>query len=104
MKIHAYLLIDSDGTLQIRKSLPNPRVQQVAIKLAIQIDDSWFKQPIPVAELVVPNNHIRPSVKIHTEAFDNTHEFVNSREEIEDDQTGATRAMTTEERQAWDAR
>jgi hypothetical protein len=102
MKIHAYLLIDSDGALQIRKSLPNPRVQQVAIKLAIQIDDSWFKQPVPVVELVVPNNHIRPAVEIHTEAFDN--EFVNADERIEDETTGATRAMTTEERQAWKER
>lgn len=32
------------------------------------------------------------------------HEFVNAREEIENDVTGATRPMTPDERKAWERR
>lgn len=69
MKIHAYLLIDSHGAIEVRKKPPAPHLRQVAIRLAITIDDSWFKRAIPSVELTVPNDHVQPMATVQSEPF-----------------------------------
>jgi hypothetical protein len=70
MKINAYLLIDRYGAVEVRKKLPEPHLRQVAIKLAIQIDDSWFVRSIPSIELIVPNDHVQPMADVQIEPME----------------------------------
>lgn len=71
MRTFAYLLIDSHGAIEIRKKPPEPHLRQVAIKLSIQIDDSWFVRAIPTIDLIVPNDHVQPMAEIQIEPITN---------------------------------
>jgi hypothetical protein len=66
MKINAYLLIDSHGAVELRKKPPAPHLRQVAIRLAIEISDTWFHRAIPLVEIAVPDDHVLPPVTVET--------------------------------------
>lgn len=66
MKITAYLLIDAHGAIEVRKKPPAPHLRQVAVKIAIDISDTWFRRPIPTVEISVPDDHVLPAVAVET--------------------------------------
>lgn len=70
MIINAYLLIDSHGAVEVRKKLPAPHLRQVAIKLSIHLDDSWFVRTIPTIDLIVPNDHVQPMADVQIEPIE----------------------------------
>lgn len=70
MKISAYLLIDANGAVEVRKRPPAAHLRQVAIKLSIRLDDSWFTRSIPVVELTVPNDYAQPIPSIQIEPLE----------------------------------
>lgn len=70
MKISAYLLIDSHGAIEVRKKPPAPHLRQVAVRLSIEISDTWFHRPIPSVTLTVPDDHVLPAVAVRTEPLE----------------------------------
>lgn len=70
MRINAYLLIDSHGAIDVRKKPPAPHLRQVAIRLSIEISDTWFRRAIPSVEIVVPDDHVLPAVAVQTEPLE----------------------------------
>ena len=70
MKLRVYLLVDSDGSVQARKSVPLPRLNHVAIQLLLDIDDKWFVHPIPSIEPSIPDSHVRPMVVVQSVPID----------------------------------
>lgn len=70
MKIHAYLLIDQYGAIEVRKKPPAPHLRQVAIRLSIQISDSWFLRAVPTVDLIVPDDHVQPMAIIQVEPME----------------------------------
>lgn len=70
MKITAYLLIDSHGAIEVRKKPPAPHLRQVAVKLTIELADTWFRRPIPSVEISVPDDHVLPPVVVQTEPLE----------------------------------
>lgn len=74
MKINAYLLIDSHGAIEVRKKPPAPHLRQVAVRLSIEISDTWFRRPIPSVEIVVPDDHVLPAIAVETEPLEGLEE------------------------------
>lgn len=70
MRINAYLLIDSHGAIEVRKKLPAPHLRQVAIRVSIEISDTWFQRPIPSVTIAVPDDHVLPAIAVQTEPLE----------------------------------
>lgn len=54
MKDTIYLIMDRNGVQALRKTRPKLAAGQVAVRLAVEVDDAYFHRAIPTAELVVP--------------------------------------------------
>jgi hypothetical protein len=74
MKIRAYLIISSGGSMEIRKQRPQPAFGRVAVLLNIDISSAWFEQPVPTVNLIIPDSHVLPMPTITTEPIDETEE------------------------------
>jgi hypothetical protein len=74
MKIRAYLVISSGGTVEIRKQRPQPAFGRVAILINIDISSAWFEQSVPVVNLTIPDAHVLPMPTITTEPLEETTE------------------------------
>lgn len=74
MKLRAYLIISSGGAVEIRKQRPQPAPGRVAVLLSIDISNAWFEQPVPVANLVIPDAHVLPMPIVTTELPPETEE------------------------------
>ena len=64
MKLETYLLIDPRGTVEVRKRQPEPHLRRIAVRLVIDIDDTWFARPVPTVELTIPDDAVQPLATI----------------------------------------
>jgi hypothetical protein len=68
MKDTCYLVLNSAGVQTLRKTRPNLSAGQVAVRLVVEVDDSYFRRAIPTAELVIPDNFlIEPEITVELE-------------------------------------
>lgn len=70
MRDTVYLVLNSRRVdRMLRTRLPKLKGGEVAVKLAIEVDDSNFRTPLAVAELLIPDDLIvhQPEVEISIE-------------------------------------
>ena len=68
MKDTCYLIMDANGVSDIRKTHPNLKSGQVAVKLKINVSDKFFERTFPVAELTIPDSYVlEPSIGVELE-------------------------------------
>lgn len=68
MRTTIYLIINQVGTVAMRKNVPQLRRGEVAVKVKIEIPDTFFRQPIPEVNLSVPESLIiKPDVSVTIE-------------------------------------
>ncbi len=68
MKIDCYLLIGASGGIELRKTLPQQqRMDRVAVRLSITLSDAWFRRPIPLITLDIPDEAILPMPVVRVE-------------------------------------
>lgn len=69
VKENIWMAISRNGSVTVRKSRPNLRWDEVAMKVYIEIPDELFKRPTIEAKLTikdVPNTAYNPEVIINT--------------------------------------
>lgn len=68
MKIDCYLLIGAGGGIELRKTLPRQqRMDRVAVRLSITLSDAWFRRPIPLVALDIPDEAVLPLLSVRVE-------------------------------------
>jgi hypothetical protein len=68
MKDVCYLVLNSAGIQSLRKTRPALSAGQVAVRLVVEVDDSYFRRAIPTAELTIPADYlIEPEIIVELE-------------------------------------
>lgn len=55
MLIECYLYVDHNGNFRVRKSHAIPMPSEIGIKLKLEIDNRFFKRPMPEASIKIPD-------------------------------------------------
>ena len=60
MKISFYLIVNHKGTTRTTKTQPGLDYNEISIKLEISLPDTLFKKPQLTANIVIPEDKVRP--------------------------------------------
>lgn len=81
MKSTAYLILSKNGIRTARKSKPNLRWDEIAIRVSLDVPDILFQRPHIEATITIDKNKVQPE-QISPEIIINTKELIEQ-------QTGA---------------
>lgn len=73
MRTNVYLILTRNGGVTMRKSPPELKRGEVAVKVKINMPDKFFYPPMPEVDLIVPEPAvITPTVEIEPEMTEDT--------------------------------
>ena len=81
MKTSAYLIINPNGVVSVRKSKPFLQWNEIAVRISLDIPDALFQRPHLEATISVDPEKVQPT-QINPEMIINTKELI-------EEQTGA---------------
>lgn len=58
MEVDGYLIIGNNGSLNIRKTRPNLRNTEIAVRLRIDVPKQFFERLIPTVEINLPKEAV----------------------------------------------
>lgn len=68
MRTTIYVIFTKSGGVTMRKSQPNIKRGEVAVKLKINVPDKFFTQPVPEVDVVIPEPAVMmPEVTVETD-------------------------------------
>jgi len=62
MNVTFYLIISSEGKVEVRKNVPSLAWNQVSVSMNMELPDELFTKPLIHADIVVPSDSINPHV------------------------------------------